>query len=178
MPNYCTNELTIRGNVKGFLEANKGRRADYSGEDDSSEQDFTFNALVPVPETVLQAGYNDEGYDWQINNWGTKWDVNEVQPIMDIDDSHYALSFDTAWSPPLEWLQKASEAYPGVMLDLIYHEMGMMFCGRLAVLDGTVLKEEQYSGDKDELWDFMEEEFDMCREDYFGEEEDEEDDII
>jgi hypothetical protein len=31
-------------------------------------------SFIPVPPHILAAGYDDVGYNWCINTWGTKWD--------------------------------------------------------------------------------------------------------
>ena len=37
-------------------------------------------------------------YDWNINNWGTKWDACDV--TWEQGSDHFHIRFDTAWSPP------------------------------------------------------------------------------
>ena len=41
---------------------------------------------------------DDRWYDWNVNNWGTKWDID--QPECDeLDHNCFECSFETAWSP-------------------------------------------------------------------------------
>lgn len=59
-------------------------------------------------------------YDWNCDNWGTKWDAcranREEYP------HGVAYTFDTAWSPPLPMLVKLSEQFPGLHLTLEWEE--------------------------------------------------------
>ena len=51
-------------------------------------------------------GY-DNWYDWQVHHWGTKWDIqcNDATLV----DNVLEVSFESAWSPPVEALQYAAE---------------------------------------------------------------------
>ena len=102
-----------------------------------------------APKTRSQNGYEIAGwYDWRVNNWGTKWDVVDVeitQPIEcsgDIfgDNATASFSFNcwTAWSPPIPVWKKLHEM--GISVDADYQDEGMMFEGRW--VDG-----------KDECWE-------------------------
>lgn len=39
----------------------------------------------------------DHWYDWNVRNWGTKWDACDA--TLDRDDTELAYNFSTAWSP-------------------------------------------------------------------------------
>ena len=39
-------------------------------------------------------------YDWNIANWGTKWDLCDVE-VTRVDDNTITISCQTAWSPPV-----------------------------------------------------------------------------
>ena len=65
-------------------------------------------------------------YDWSIANWGCKWDVNDV--VVDRNDAnHVHLTFDSAWSPPIEFYEKLEVL--GFIVEAYWYEPGMMFCG-------------------------------------------------
>jgi hypothetical protein len=62
-------------------------------------------------------------YDWNVRNWGTKWDVGvgdkEEYPeteLMEEDETSLSYRFNTAWSPPLPAIEKLSAQYPDVSL--------------------------------------------------------------
>jgi hypothetical protein len=66
-------------------------------------------------------------YDWCVENWGTKWDIFDVDIISLVDDE-LELCFSTAWSPPVEAIRHGSDRY-GFDFELTYKEEGMMFIG-------------------------------------------------
>ena len=53
----------------------------YAGERRGSEDDvpltLSFHAQVPVPDEVLAASFPDVDHHWEIEHWGTKWDLSE-----------------------------------------------------------------------------------------------------
>lgn len=68
-------------------------------------------------------------YDWNITNWGTKWDValpdddrGRCTEIVHREDGHIVYRFDTAWSPPLEVIAILSFQFPELVFDLEYEE--------------------------------------------------------
>jgi len=95
-----------------------------------------------APKSRLH-GYEVEGwYDWRVTNWGTKWDVVDVEMTQslllhddepDTDDPwtmNASFSFNcwTAWSPPIPVWDKLVEM--GLSVDADYQDEGMMFEGR------------------------------------------------
>ena len=70
-------------------------------------------------------------YDWCVANWGTKWDITSSgngDPAVGDDGLTEQFSFDSAWSPPLEFYKKMEEM--GFTVDAFYYEPGCAFCGR------------------------------------------------
>jgi len=110
-----------------------------------------------APRTQWQ-GFDVEGwYDWRVENWGTKWDVAEVeitQPLTlhddeDVDPPSMSASFSfncwTAWGPPIPVWDKLHSM--GISVDADYQDEGGLFEG-------------QYLNGVDESWtpEFEEEE--------------------
>jgi len=87
---------------------------------------------TPVTEEHLQKYIKKYGakdwYDWSIKNWGTKWDLSDKKDDEEIEVERYdncvIFSFQTAWSPPVEWCQFAVSKFPNVTLELEYVEEG------------------------------------------------------
>ena len=52
----------------------------------------------------------DGWYDWNISNWGTKWEVNAV--IEEEEDTFIQYSFETAWSPAEGAFQAMVKQHP------------------------------------------------------------------
>lgn len=61
----------------------------------------------------------DNWYDWQCNNWGTKWNAYDQMEGTDSDGNH-EITFYTAWSTPEPILQTLSEKYPDLKFSIRY----------------------------------------------------------
>jgi len=178
MPNWCENSLYIRGpheDLKRFVEFARSpegvfdfnrfipyperfERLDRLAElweawkagrvklDELSEEEIAF--LVKCRERPLD-GYNQGGYDWCVENWGTKWNACEAYLYFH-GENEVVYNFDTAWSPPLPVIRKASELFPSLEFRLEFFEAGMGFCGKYVCKGGKVLEEEwsEYHGDR------------------------------
>ncbi|MGP8200310.1 MAG: hypothetical protein ACLQU4_12495 [Limisphaerales bacterium] len=82
MPNWCDNQLEVRGpsnDVKRF----KKKAVGYypwatPGEKQNGPADpLNFHNLVPIPKKVLKAENEDAVEDWARENWDTKWGAYE-----------------------------------------------------------------------------------------------------
>jgi len=118
MPNHCNNTLTIKSDNTGFLQ-------DLMNElkmDDSDNPKF-LEKLVPF---TAETNY-EWGYDWCVENWGTKWDIFDLT-YASLDGDTLELSFTTAWTPPVEALVTGMLKH-GYTFDLFYEEGGCCFIG-------------------------------------------------
>ena len=75
-------------------------------------------------------------YSWACANWGTKWDVSDVDILyVDTEDSHsyhiVELRFDTPWNPPEQIVDFIREQYPDLDINWFYKEPGMQIAGWL-----------------------------------------------
>jgi hypothetical protein len=140
MPNWCSNSLTITG-PRADLQAFKTKAVGHSPwEQPEGKPDvLDFHSLVPVPEQVLQAGYESAGYNWEKENWGCKWGA-EGPTIVDEWEGHLEYEFDTAWSPPIEFLKKVAVQWLALVFVLEYEEPGMAYKG-LAKLQNAVCED-------------------------------------
>lgn len=82
---------------------------------------------IPMAEQMLFKG--DNWYDFNVRNWGTKWDVGvsdeDKYPeteLMEEDETSLAYRFNTAWSPPIPAIEALSAQYPEVEFNLSYEE--------------------------------------------------------
>lgn len=125
MPNYCSNNLTITADkatidkleaafAEGKFLAALRPEPDYEGYKDSEIKDRGNGSIMP------------DWWEWRVANWGTKWDVGGEHDHMDrVSDTELYLSFDSAWSPPIEALQSRED----IQYVLHYCETGCDFCG-------------------------------------------------
>lgn len=134
---------------------------------------FCFNAMVRTPKRVIKIGYDGgkkvsdelmkkaretgedvfpiDGYNWNIANWGTKWDIyhQEItrERITWNGDEQISLCFDTAWNPPFRWFEKVVQAFPELEFEMSYWEPGMYFGGVLIGKNGDASNRE-FSADE------------------------------
>ena len=78
-----------------------------------------------------KSGKNDaRWYDWNINNWGTKWEINKGS-CDHLDETSFECEFETAWSPAEGIFYALQEKFPDVKCTWFYDEPGMEFAGYL-----------------------------------------------
>lgn len=157
MPNWCENEVHIKGHADVLREIENKSNLHIDREDSG-----LFNAFIPMPSYLrgtTSPGLNPEGftkalagdteyvydnwYDWSLAHWGTKWDVSDVwwNFIDGVDgDPTLVVSFNTAWSPSIPVSIALSKLYP-VEVSHYYSEEGMGFAGKFVVADGVELED-------------------------------------
>ena len=166
MPNWCFNTLTIDTTTEGGKVLAEAFRPKYKYEDSDDLYARPFQDLMPCPDELhITAGYSGDKekqaelealyeankakyghphwYDWQIANWGTKWDAR-VEDFDDDKPTDVMIYFDTAWSPPIEFFKFFADKYPDARFENEYNEEGMQFEGRVGQSD---------LGFFDESWD-------------------------
>jgi hypothetical protein len=128
MPNWCWNHLTVTGDKKElqqFVEKSTNAHED---------KEFSFEGTLP-------RGDRKDWYDWSIGNWGTKWDACEPH-IENNDKEYFAVTFDSAWSPPIEWLKNIVHMFPKLYFTLEYDECGMCFAGIFEIQHNEVYEDQ------------------------------------
>jgi hypothetical protein len=138
MPNWCNNKLVVYGpeeDVKRF----KGKAIGNSPwqMEEVEKNVLNFHSLVPIPTEVIEAGYDPAGFEWERNHWGCKWGACSAE-LADEWEGHLIYLFDTAWSPPVAFLQKLGPEWPTLTFLLDYEEIGMGFKGITKVAGNTV----------------------------------------
>jgi hypothetical protein len=82
-------------------------------------------------------GYNRGGYEWCIENWGTKWGLYDIELVEDdSDNGRLEYTFQSAWSPPAPVIQAMSKRFPSLNFALEYFECGGGFMGSCEYEDG------------------------------------------
>jgi len=137
MPNWCSNTLRVTGPGADVLRF-KLQAVGLSPWDGAGEENIlNFHSLVPAPPKVLAAGYDQTGYHWERANWGCKWGACQAQ-LVDEWEGMLIYSFDTAWSPPVPFLEKLAPKWPTLTFLLDYEETGMGFKGIARVAGNSV----------------------------------------
>lgn len=132
MPNWFYFTVEVNGkkeDVKEFIDGVQG--SERHGTENSM---FDFNNFIPQPKNLYKENIgrdkkeelNAQGipnwYDWNIDNWGTKWnarceDRDIVHSVADgIDSVRYEL--ETAWSFPSPVIEKMLEKYPHLSFEI------------------------------------------------------------
>jgi hypothetical protein len=78
---------------------------------------------------------SDNWYSWNLENWGTKWDVTANTDFSANDNQTFYFSFDSAWGPPETFFENLSDRY-GLEYELKYFESGVGFAGKVSYLNG------------------------------------------
>lgn len=86
-------------------------------------------------------------YDWNITNWGCKWDANHAEIVEEEDynaeQKFIAYRFDTAWSPPLEAIEELAHQYPELYIEIEFEEE-QGWGGSVAWKDSNIVDQEQW----------------------------------
>jgi hypothetical protein len=146
MPNWCENALNVNGTAEDISAFIKWL----------DDKPFSFERIDPTPEELkdnasfsqsrkdsgagkelIEKFGSDNWYDWRIQNWGCKWDIdeNEGKPAHSSAES-ISFEFQTAWSPPERVIYTLSLRFPTLTFFLEHCEMGCGFAGEMKVKNG------------------------------------------
>ena len=143
MPNWCNNNITIRGPKAKLEKILEQSKTDNVG---------LLNHFMKMPEELAETTANGETrpelekkygfsdwYGWANNNWGTKWNVyaNDFYPedpkVELTKEENYeaqlSFGFDTAWAPPIGAYENYLAENQDVTIKATYFEGGMDFMG-------------------------------------------------
>ena len=140
MPNWCNNNATISHTDSAKMQAladaiNEGKFCDH---------------VIPVPESLkITAGWLGETeaqkelerqeaenlakygvknwYDFCVNHWGTKWDVDAYEKV-EVKNNTVEFGFDSAWAPPVGVYEALLD--DGFEVVAYYYEPGMAYVGK------------------------------------------------
>ena len=149
MPNWCQNRVS-------FYSDNETQLKEVY---DIFDNDEPFQHIVPAPDwkttpndkgelpvlremkdtegRVIHTTYDfpdgkndDRWYDWNICNWGTKWEI-DTGSCDHLDENSFECECETAWSPPEGIFYALRQLFPDVDVTWFYDEPGMMVAGYL-----------------------------------------------
>ena len=140
MANMCENYLRISGpadDVGRFKERAMGYSPWHMPVSGEAPEPLNFHSLLPIPDEVLAAGYHAAGYEWEYEHWGCKWGACGSRIVDDWDEG-LLYEFDSAWSPPLQFIEQVSRQWPTLVFVLEYEESGDGYKGLAKAEAGTL----------------------------------------
>ena len=140
MPNHCISTLTISGNSKQLHKLLKQVQITKEEATPShDEREFSCHKIIPRP-----AKEDDNWYDWNSENWGSKWDLCDFEWITnDWENGFVHASFWTAWSPIPLVLEKLSKQHKSLEMTYRYHDEGGGFYGTVSFKGGELTVDEE-----------------------------------
>lgn len=155
MPNHCQCDLYVDGpeeDVNALLSLVGS---------DKEETDFNFGSVIPYPEhwknldkdmnemgrkvfedrygKGAKDGFNSGGYEWRLQNWGTKWGAYKVKRR---DYEGVCITFQSAWSAPEPVIVELHKLFPTCSLHLEWFERGTGRCGGFSCLNESDFDDE------------------------------------
>ena len=138
MPNWCMNTARITA-PEPVIQEIRGRLERKDGEFG------LLDYMVPEPR---DQGEDFDWYTWRVTNWGTKWEISDVQITDDSDPDCIEFGFSSAWAPPLDAFRDWAARDGRVTYRIDYIEEGMGFVGR-ETYDGEGWDEEHFEQGSD-----------------------------
>ena len=115
---------------------------------------FGGSERCPIHRVPKISSHPEWWYNWNVANWGTKWNCLEVwhdrttEQITEVGNTSY--NFDTAWSPSEPVIAALAEKFPTLTITHRYCEGGMAYAGQVIYLNGEEISRDEYA-DGDEL---------------------------
>ena len=128
MPNWCNNNIKIYGD-EGTIRTLTAVLKSLKSADESEDNNNVFRALIGIPQHMSDGDYKEKWYDTNIEWFGTKWDISYEESSFNFEKDEISFSCETAWSPPIPFLQNLCEMYK-VNATLFYSEGGVGFAGQ------------------------------------------------
>lgn len=169
MPNHCSNTVVVIGDAAEVAKFNEWL-------DDGKG---LLNKILPTPIqlTKTMSGFHGDPekqklleeqekknveefgfknwYDWNISNWGTKWDVDaEVDDFGNLD-GQVIMCFQSAWSPPQKAISLLAEKFNKLNIRHSYIEEGVGFVGYDEYADGKLTNEVYNEDSGSDAWKLL-----------------------
>lgn len=111
MPNWCENYVTVSGTEEQIKRL--------------AETQFDFNDIVPEP--VWNDSNNDRWYDWRLEHWGCKWNVDKDEIGFDSEGTEGSARMNTPWCPPIKIYDALVNR--GMVVQALYFEPNCQISG-------------------------------------------------
>lgn len=154
MPNHVYNHLILKGissKLEQFFNENKKEKnteedTERDTEEDTEEELLCFSNKVPIIN-------QDNWYEECIQKWSTKWEPYDIFVKEDYSHDILEYEFNTAWSPPHEWLLTVSKIYPELEFTIYSEDEFINFFCENIYIDGKHTNLYEY--DCNEIKDYM-----------------------
>lgn len=103
---------------------------------DYEERELTLIGLEGKYDTNKD-GYNQGGYNWCVDKWGTKWGFCDCS-VSEESEGYLVYEFSTAWSPINLVISEMSKQFPKITFDYHCDEESGMFRFEETYLNGIV----------------------------------------
>lgn len=160
MPNWCNNTITISGPKDKITKL-------YN---DAVAENGLLQVMYPMPKSLedttspmpsdasdeeknrarankIRYGF-DNWYDWRVQNWQTKWDVDVENLELSEDGTNISGWFDSAWSPPVGAYEEFLARNEDCSIKSLYYEGGMDFGGEWYDGGDTCITVSDYTADQ------------------------------
>ena len=175
MPNWCDGELKItgkEGELQGFKKfaktgtnvldthkfipypkefkeqdilSNRYHDLKRNKQDGKLTKKETRELLLMSLNPPEKDGFNSGGYDWCLQNWGTKWGICNPE-LYNLDDKQKLFyRFNTAWSPASIITCKMAELFPKLKFNYKYWEGGSEFRGIFICKNKKIIRDNVYN---------------------------------
>ena len=164
MPNWCNNNFAITGSTESIQDLWESAQAAQG----------LLQAIMPMPkelEGTTSPGDSPNWYNWRVDNWGTKWDVDlDGLEFTDNGDGTASISgwFDSAWAPPIGAYEQLADDFDSCVIECSYYEPGMDFAGFWSseagdeYIDNLHDEYELPEDERSELFNRLDDEFALC----------------
>lgn len=141
MPNWCNNTIRLSGPKDKIKKIWENRDKGF------------LQQLDPMPaelEGTTAPSDGDNWYDWRINNWQTKWDVDTdgLELVENNDSATIQGWFDSAWSPPTGAYESFLAKNEDCSIHSYFYEGGMDFAGEWDDGCDTTINPSEYTADQ------------------------------
>lgn len=119
---------------------------------------FGGSEVCPIHGQLKISSHPDWWYNWNVANWGTKWNCGEVwsdrEDSGSIVEGTTSYNFDTAWSPAEPIVAALSKQFPTLTITHRYCEGGMGFAGEVEYANGEEVSRKDYDSGPvdDDAW--------------------------
>lgn len=171
MPNICSNVLLVKGKEAEVLAFKEKYKTDeiskwldldkvVSKDEFIAEQQKVWDKLDEKEKEHWNRfqgfegfWFNNGGYEWNVEHFGTKWNPETYEPQLSKDDdglSVLSYYFGSAWSPIDKSTHYLIKQNPHLAFELFYEETGEQFAGEVKGENGEVLVDDTWNIEQEE----------------------------